>query len=143
MAAVEIRALYEDFGAMAEAIERRSRYLRDVAAAVSHEFKTPLTGIRGAAELLQDHQGEMSEAERRRFLANIAADTARLSQLVTRLLDLARADMMRPEADVATSLAAPVLRVADALRQSGFEIAADLPPPCRRSPSRPGLWKRC
>ena len=128
MAAIEIRALYEDFRAMAEAIERRSRYLRDFAAAVSHEFKTPLTGIRGATELLQDHQGEMSEAERQRFLANIAADTARLSQLVTRLLDLARADMMRPEADVATPLAAPVLRVTDALRQPGFHIVVDLPP---------------
>ena len=127
MAAVEIRALYEDFRAMAEAIERRSRYLRDFAAAVSHEFKTPLTGIRGAAELLQDHQGGMSEAERQRFLANIAADTARLSQLVTRLLDLARADMMRPEADVATDLAAPILRVADALRQPGFDIVVESP----------------
>ena len=128
MAAVEIRALYEDFRAMAEAIERRSRYLRDFAAAMSHEFKTPLTGIRGAAELLQDHQGGMSEAERQRFLANIAADSARLSQLVTRLLDLARADMLRPEADVATDLAVPVLRVADALRQPGFDILVDLPP---------------
>ena len=89
-AAVEIRALYEDFRVMAEAIARRSRYLRDFAAAVSHEFKTPLASIRGAAELLEDHHEEMTEAERKRFLHNISADTARLSQLVTRLLDLAR-----------------------------------------------------
>ncbi|KAK0360850.1 hypothetical protein LTR94_025701, partial [Friedmanniomyces endolithicus] len=47
-AVVEIRALYQDFGRMAEAVERRSRYLRDFAAAVSHEFKTPLSGIQGA-----------------------------------------------------------------------------------------------
>ena len=127
-AAVEIRALYEDFSIMARAIERRSRYLRDFAAAVSHEFKTPLAGIRGATELLQDHQAEMSEGERERFLSNIAADTARLSQLVTRLLDLARADMARSEAGIATDVIAPILRVADALRTAQLAVDVELPP---------------
>ena len=54
-AAVEIQALYDDFALMAAALERRSRYLRDFAHAVSHEFKTPLAGIAGAIELLEDH----------------------------------------------------------------------------------------
>ena len=125
-AAVEIRALYEDFRAMAEAIARRSRYLRDFAAAVSHEFKTPLAGIRGGVELLEDHHATMSEAERRRFLGNIAADTERLSQLVTRLLDLARADMAQPQAGVSADLAAAVRRVADGF--AGFPVAMALPP---------------
>ena len=40
---------------MAERIERRSRYLRDFAAAVSHELKTPISGIKGAIELLEEH----------------------------------------------------------------------------------------
>jgi signal transduction histidine kinase len=113
-AAIEIRALYEDFRAMAEQIERRSGYLRDFAAAVSHEFKTPLAGITGAVELLQDHFETMSPAERRRFLGNIASDSGRLSQLVTRLLDLARADMATPEAGAATTLDEPVRRAVDA-----------------------------
>jgi two-component system sensor histidine kinase ChvG len=126
-AAIEIRALYEDFRAMAEAISRRSRYLRDFAAAVSHEFKTPLAGIRGGVELLEDHHATMSEADRRRFLGNIAADTERLSQLVTRLLDLARADMARPEAGIAADLAAAVRRVADGFAAPGFEVGVVLP----------------
>jgi two-component system sensor histidine kinase ChvG len=126
-AAIEIRALYEDFRAMAEAIARRSRYLRDFAAAVSHEFKTPLAGIRGGVELLEDHHATMSEADRRRFLGNIAADTERLSQLVTRLLDLARADMARPEAGVAGDLAAAVRRVADSFAAPGFQVEVALP----------------
>ena len=123
-AAVEVRDLYEDFRAMAERIERRSGYLRDFAAAVSHEFKTPLAGIGGAVELLQDHFETMSPAERRRFLDNIAGDSDRLSQLVTRLLDLARADMALPEAGAAADLAEPVRRAADA---AGFPVEVDVP----------------
>jgi signal transduction histidine kinase len=131
-AAIEIRALYENFASMAERIERRSRYLRDFAAAVSHEFKTPIAGISGAIELLQDHEGAMSEEERRRFLANAAADAARLSLLLERLLHLARADMAVAAEDAATGLEAPIRAVADAMRSDGFavivETAPELPP---------------
>ena len=127
-AAVEIRALYEDFRAMAGTIALRSRYLKDFAAAVSHEFKTPLAGIAGAIELLEDHHDTMSEADRRRFLSNISADTRRLSQLVGRLMDLAKADMATPEAGVAADLEGTVRRLADAMSGPDFVIVLDLPP---------------
>ncbi len=130
-AAIEIRALYEDFRGMANAIALRSRYLRDFAAAVSHEFKTPLAGIGGAVELLQDHHQTMTAAERNRFLANIAGDSERLSHLVARLLDLARADMARPEADAITEVSVPASSAAKAFSQPDFvvqvELAANLP----------------
>jgi len=125
-AAVEIRQLYEDFRIMAEAIDRRSRYLRDFAAAVSHEFKTPLAGIQGAVELMQDHGDTMSPDDRRRFLSNIAAAGERLSRLVSRLLDLARADMAKPgEHDVA-DLADALPRLADGLSDPRFLVEAQL-----------------
>ncbi|MBB4617019.1 sensor histidine kinase [Sphingomonas abaci] len=123
-AAIEIQALYRDFGSMAAAIARRSRYLRDFAHAVSHEFKTPLAGIRGAVELLQDHP-DMPPADRDRFLANIAADGARLTQLVSRLLDLARADMEESAEGVTADLHDAVRRIADA--QAGIVIESDMP----------------
>ena len=124
-AAVEIRALYEDFGRMAQAVDRRSRYLRDFAAAVSHEFKTPLAGIQGAVELLQDHD-DMEPDQRRRFLDNIASDGRRLSALVTRLLDLARADMARPEAGLAIDPRPPLMKAVDA-RTDRLAVTVDLP----------------
>jgi two-component system, OmpR family, sensor histidine kinase ChvG len=136
-AAVEIRALYENFALMAERIERRSRYLRDFAAAVSHEFKTPIAGIRGALELLEDHEGEMSAEERARFLSNATKDADRLSLLLERLLHLARADMAVASEGAATRLEAPVRAVADALRGPGFAIEVDLPgdlPPAAAAP---------
>ncbi|WP_116092588.1 sensor histidine kinase [Sphingomonas crusticola] len=130
-AAIEIQALYADFAAMAAAIERRSRYLRDFAHAVSHEFKTPLAGIRGAVELLQDHHATMSEEERRRFLANAAVDAERLSSLVTRLLELARADMTEANGEV-SELPILLRRLTDAYSRPDFTIfvcGPAVPPP--------------
>ncbi|MEG3163813.1 HAMP domain-containing sensor histidine kinase [Sphingomonas sp. PB2P19] len=127
-AAIEIQGLYADFAAMAAAIDRRSHYLRDFAHAVSHEFKTPLAGIRGAIELLQDHP-DMAAADRRRFLSNADADANRLALLVTRLMDLARADMAEPGATTTTDPLAVIGRVADTLRDAGVIVSlpADLP----------------
>ncbi|MCD2323002.1 HAMP domain-containing histidine kinase [Sphingomonas sp. IC-56] len=129
-AATEIQALYADFATMAAAIERRSRYLRDFAHAVSHEFKTPLAGIRGAIEILEDHHEDMAPEDRRRFLANIDADAGRLTQLVQRLLELARADVAGHDAHAVSDVGLILARVADALRSDALRIevaAADLP----------------
>ncbi|HEX4736320.1 MAG TPA: HAMP domain-containing sensor histidine kinase [Allosphingosinicella sp.] len=124
-AAIEIRALYLSFAAMAERIERRSRYLRDFAAAVSHELKTPISGIKGVIELLEEHP-EMNEAERRRFLANAGADADRLSHLLRRLLDLARADMAVTPEGAETDVEGPALTVVDAQRGRDFEVSAEV-----------------
>lgn len=126
-AAVEIRTLYANYRDMAARIEKRSRYLQDFAAAVSHEFKTPIAGIKGALELLSDHGATMSKAERRRFLANANADADRLQHLVERLLDLARADMANNIEGVAQSVAGPISQIADAHRSDALAINVQLP----------------
>jgi two-component system, OmpR family, sensor histidine kinase ChvG len=100
VAAVELQQLFANFEAMALTIEQRSTYIRDFAAAVSHEFKTPLTSISGALELLQDHDQDMPQEQRNKFLTNATADTERLNRLVGRLLELARADMLTPRYEV-------------------------------------------
>ena len=53
---------------------------------LTHELKSPLAAIRGAAELLES---EMPAEQRQRFVANIASEGARLQQLIERLLNLA------------------------------------------------------
>ncbi len=91
----ELGELARDFDAMARALDARLSYISDVAANVSHEFKTPIASMRGAAELLRDGAADDPEA-RQRFLGNILDDTDRLSRLVSRLLELSRIES-RPE----------------------------------------------
>jgi signal transduction histidine kinase len=107
----ELAALGRSFLYMASALDGRSQYIRDFAAHVSHELKGPLSAIRGSAELLQEHLADMSEADRTRFLANIVADTDRLRLLVSRLIELAHAEIVS-RADVAIDIAAAVDRLA-------------------------------
>ena len=74
----------QSFSEMARSLEHRSEYIRNFAAHVSHEFKTPLTAIQGAIELLEEHSHDMPAEQRARFLHNISLDAERLKRLVDR-----------------------------------------------------------
>lgn len=92
----EVARLSEAIVQMAATLEERSGYIKTFATNVSHEFKTPLTSIHGAVEILKDHFQGMSQTERENFLGIIDSETGRLERLVRRLLDLARADTVTP-----------------------------------------------
>jgi two-component system sensor histidine kinase ChvG len=92
----EIRELGESFAEMTRKLEDRHRYISEFAADVAHEFKSPLTSIRGAAELLTEGADDDPRA-RQRFLDNIALDAARLDRLVSRLLELSRIEASEVE----------------------------------------------
>ena len=102
----EIARLSQSFLDLAGRLVDRSEYTQSFAAHVSHELKSPLTAIRGAAELLRDEEADpkMTAAERRRFLDHIIADADRLTTLLGRLRDLAHAEL--PMAAGQTSVAA-------------------------------------
>lgn len=91
----EINELSQSVAQMAASLESRADYLMEYASHISHEFKSPVTALQGALELLLDHEGEMTAAEKHTFLANMHSDTIRLEQLVTRLLDFAKADLKK------------------------------------------------
>jgi two-component system sensor histidine kinase ChvG len=103
----EISELAAAFAEMTRKLEARQVYISEFAADVAHEFKSPLTSIRGAAELLAEGAADDPSA-RQRFLQNIGLDAQRLDRLVSRLLELSRIDA----ADAAPTLVAvePLVR---------------------------------
>ncbi|AZD88934.1 two-component system sensor histidine kinase CreC [Pseudomonas chlororaphis] len=56
---------------------------------LTHELKSPLAAIRGAAELLQS---DMPGEQRARFVSNIDSESARMQHLIERLLNLAQVE---------------------------------------------------
>ncbi len=118
---LEVRRVSESIARMAQALEERADYIDTFARAVSHEFKTPLASMRGAVELLRDHLDEMTHDERDRFLGNLEADTERLTRLVSRLTDLARADVVKPTQETSDT-AHVVDDVVDRYRGDGFAV---------------------
>jgi signal transduction histidine kinase len=133
----EIAELSETVAAMAQTLESRANYIRDFAAHVSHEFKTPLTAIQGSVELLRDHP-DMSAEERRRFLDILSADAQRLENLVRRLLELARADVVRVGTETA-ELDKVLPATAQRYRQSGLAIEVPNDAPAIRVAMSPEL----
>jgi two-component system, OmpR family, sensor histidine kinase CreC len=80
------------YGEMRDALVGRN-YVADYVQTLTHELKSPLSAIRGAAELL--HEREMPAEDRARFVANIERETARIQELVDRMMELAALESRR------------------------------------------------
>ena len=84
------------FDEMRDALAGRS-YAEEYIQALTHEIKSPLSAIRGAAELLQE---PMPEPRRERFLKNIRDESQRIQDLVDRLLELSGLEKRRALSEV-------------------------------------------
>ena len=78
---MELAQLAASVAAMAQSLQQRTQYVRDLARSISHEFKTPLAAMTGTLEVLGDHLDDMTPEERRHFIGNLAGDVARLESL--------------------------------------------------------------
>ncbi len=81
-------------GKAAEESNRLEQMRRDFIANVSHEFRTPLTVIRGSTEALLDGVARDPEEEKRRLHA-ILSETTGMNRLVGDLLELSRLESGR------------------------------------------------
>lgn len=81
-----------DLGRALEAMRRKlegKAYIEQYVQSLTHEMKSPLAAIRGAAELLQE---PLPEPERQRFARNIQAQQERLTETIDKLLALAEVE---------------------------------------------------
>ena len=92
----EFAQLSKSFLGMAEQVSRRSDYIATFSSHLTHELKSPLTSIKGAAELLleslQGHTATLTRMEQKNFVSNILGDAERLETMTQRLRELARAE---------------------------------------------------
>ncbi len=84
-----IRA-YEAERRRVEELARLSQLRADFVSLVSHELRSPMAAVIGAARTLQDRWRMLTAAQRESFLALIGDETARLAVLVGDVLDTSR-----------------------------------------------------
>jgi len=76
------------FNRMASELEGTEMLRSDFINNFSHEFKTPIVSITGFAKLLK--RGNLSETQKAEYLDIIEAESLRLSQMATNVLDLTK-----------------------------------------------------
>jgi signal transduction histidine kinase len=86
-----IRA-YEAQRSTAEELRRLSSLRADFVSLVSHELRSPMAAVIGAARTLQERWRSLNPDQRDSFLALIADETNRLAALVGDVLDSSRID---------------------------------------------------
>ena len=103
-----------------EAMEETQRLRTALLNSLSHDLRTPLTGIRGAAGTLRESWDGLDAETRADLLLSIEQDTARMARFLANIMDLTRLEsgqiLPRLEAvEVAAVVEAAVARVPDAL----------------------------
>lgn len=84
----ELGALAQSFNIMADDLAKQEKMRRDLVADIAHEFRTPLTTIRGYVESILDGVKKPDQD----ILGRIGAETERLTTLISDLQELSRAE---------------------------------------------------
>lgn len=112
----EIGVLGREFELMRAELDGR-KYIESFVQMLTHEFKTPVAGIIGAAEILE---GNLPENERKKFLHNIMREANRIAAITEHLLQIATLENLRevpkPER----------IEIKELLEQLGEDFAAQL-----------------
>nr|WP_321512864.1 HAMP domain-containing sensor histidine kinase [uncultured Pseudodesulfovibrio sp.] len=86
----ELGELALAFNAMAARLRREEQMRSDFIAMLSHEIRTPMTSVREAVDLIESGTfGDVNDKQRK-FLQIAEKESARLSDLLTRLLSVSR-----------------------------------------------------
>jgi len=128
----EIGQLIVSFNAMAKELQSIEMLRSDFVSAISHEFKTPLTSIRGYAKLLGEAETDHTKKE---YAAVIVEETERLSHLASNILLLTRleqegATLTRESFRLDEQLRKVVLLLERAWQEKGLNLQIELSEVC-------------
>ena len=111
----------------AEADKLRSALLTSI----SHDLKTPLASILGAAGTMRDYSNALSEADRADLLATVVDESERLNRFIANLLDMTRIETgaMAPNASLQylDDIVSSALRRASKI-MSRHRMVTEIPP---------------
>jgi two-component system sensor histidine kinase KdpD len=128
--------------AEANAQESTQKLRTALLSSLSHDLRTPLTGIRGAAETLAASGTSLTEAVRADLLASIVQDVGRMTRFLANITGMARIETgeivaRRETIDLTALIEAAVSRVPEA-----FHAAVNLPGNARSVLADPALLEQ-
>lgn len=127
----EVGRLCRTINRMAEELAKTDRMKNDFISSVSHELRTPLTSIKGWVETISNIK-DPDDANYRRGLAVITAETDRLYTMVEELLDFSRLQngikLNCQVLDLVAEATDAALFVEPRIRQEGLHLAYEEPP---------------
>ena len=128
LARTELKTMGIAFEKMREALDGRA-YVEQYVEALTHEIKSPISAIRGAAEIMED--SSITTEQRIRFLSNIQSETHRIQGLVDRMLKLTELEGRRALGSRVPVAPAAIVRTildgaAPALAKKGLRIDSDV-----------------
>jgi two-component system sensor histidine kinase KdpD len=101
---------------------------------ISHDLKTPLASVLGAASTMRDLASGLSDAEKRDLLATVIDESERLNRFIANLLDMTKLESGAIVPNTArhdvSEIVGSVLRRASKIlghHQVSLELAADVP----------------
>jgi two-component system sensor histidine kinase KdpD len=124
------RAMLAEEAQTAEIDAEREGLMSSLLSSVSHDLRTPLTSIAGAAGTLLAQDKKLSEDDRRRLLESIESESARLNRLVENILQITKIESgnvaVRKEKHSLEEIVGSALNRVDA-QIRGRKITIDLP----------------
>ena len=127
----EVGRLCRTINRMAEELAKTDRMKNEFISSVSHELRTPLTSIKGWVETISNIKNP-DDANYRRGLAVITAETDRLYTMVEELLDFSRLQngikLNGQVLDLVAEATDAALFVEPRIRQEGLHLAYEEPP---------------
>jgi two-component system sensor histidine kinase KdpD len=131
--AIERVLLVEDMDRVKRTVE--SERLRSaLLTSISHDLKTPLASVLGAASTMRDLESGLSDSQKRDLLATVIDESERLNRFIANLLDMTKLESGAIVPNTALHDIGEI--VGSALRRAGkilvrhkvsLELAADLP----------------